>query len=514
MTSQPRVRQTWRSKAANPALAVKSRLVLARCLNAIWSSLFLGLLGFFISFAGAWVPSPWLDEATTAHFISYPFADMAVLWQQTDAVFAPYYIFMDAWVTLTGVTPFWLRMPSLLAVGAGTAAMAAVGRDIGGPKAQLIYAACFALLPRVTAMGIEARPYALSAMFMAFALLSVVKLRQTSSIPYWLLLGLSMVGAVGSHLFSVLPLVGLLGVALILFSRKYRSPLLVTSAVAGLVCLPLVVATLPQKSQVSWIADAGPNIADQALVEAWFTSRWNVHPAGIDVPLHNVAVAVAVVAALTVAIALTVGRPIPKDRLAIAAIPPALALGVLWGISLLQEPMLLGRYLTSSAPFFAMLLAECFMLLRPRTKQLMASLLVVGCIFLIAAQRQPYAKIPSNDYSFIASALHDQARNGDGLLIEPGLGPVDAASNAKHLYPQEFNRLVDIAQPQPAPLTHVFAADPPLIDITQRSVPPRIWLVTKIQQDSNYAAQLTSLGFTPTSSSSGPSHTVTLWTQQ
>jgi mannosyltransferase len=493
---------------------VKTRLVLARCLNAIWSSLFLGLLGFFISFAGAWVPSPWLDEATTAHFISYPFADMAVLWQQTDAVFAPYYIFMDAWVTLTGVTPFWLRMPSLLAVGAGTAAMAAVGRDIGGPKAQLIYAACFALLPRVTAMGIEARPYALSAMFMAFALLSVVKLRQTSSIPYWLLLGLSMVGAVGSHLFSVLPLVGLLGVALILFSRKYRSPLLVTSAVAGLVCLPLVVATLPQKSQLSWIADAGPNIADQALVEAWFTSRWNVHPAGIDVPLHYVAVAVAVVAALTVVIALTVGRPIPKDRLAIAAIPPALALGVLWGISLLQEPMLLGRYLTSSAPFFAMLLAECCMLLRPRTKQLMASLLVVGCIVLIAAQRQPYAKIPSNDYSFIASALHDQARNGDGLLIEPGLGPVDAASNAKHLYPQEFNRLVDIAQPQPAPLTHVFAADPPLIDITQRSVPPRIWLVTKIQQDSNYAAQLSSLGFTPTASSSGPSHTVTLWTQQ
>lgn len=493
---------------------MKARLVLNRYLNSIWSSLFLGLVGFLISFAGAWVPSPWLDEAATAHIISYPLADMAELWQQTDAVFAPYYIFMDAWVTWTGVTPFWLRMPSLLAVGAGTAAMAAVGRDIGGPKAQLIYAACFALLPRVTAMGIEARPYALSAMFMAFTLLSVVKLRQTSCIPYWLLLGLSMVGAVGAHLFSVLPLVGLLGVAFILLSRKSRLTLLVTSAVAGLVCLPLVLVVLPQKSQLSWIAETSPNTADQALVEAWFTSRWNVHPTGIDVSLHNVAVAVAVVAALTVVIALTVCGPLPKDRLAIAAIPPALTMGVLWGVSLMHEPMLLGRYLTSSVPFFAMLLAECFMLLRPRAKQLMASLLVVGCIFLIAAQRQPYGKIPGYDYSSIASALHDQARSGDGLLIEPGLSPVDAASNAKYLYPQEFNRLVDIAQPRAAPLTHVFAADPPLIDISRRSLPSRIWLVTKIRQDSNYAAQLTGLGFTPTSSSSGPSHVVTLWIQQ
>ncbi|WP_189636223.1 glycosyltransferase family 39 protein [Arthrobacter sp. NamB2] len=471
------------------------------------------MLGFLISFAGAWIPSPWLDEAATAHIISYPFADMAVLWQQTDAVFAPYYVFMSAWVSVTGVTPLWLRMPSLLAVGAGTAAMAAAGRSVGGRRAQLFYAAAFALLPRMTAMGIEARPYALSSMFMAFALLAVVKLRERSSIGYWLLLGASMIGAVGAHLFAALPVVGLVAVALILFRGRSRLALLVTSVVAGLVCLPLALAALPQQSQVSWIGDGGYNIADQALVESWFTSRWNIEPAGSEVALQYVAVAVAGIAALTIALALITGCPLPKDRLLVAAVPPALAVAVLWGISIAHEPMLLGRYFTSSSPFVAMLLAECIMVLRPYAKQILASLLVAGCIVLIVAQRQPYAKIPGYDYSFIASALHDQAENGDGLLIEPGVGSIDSARNAVDLYPQEFDRLVDIAQPERPPLGWVFASDPPVVDIAERAVPPRVWLVTKNEQDSAYAAQLNNLGFRPTSSSSGPAHTVTLWTQ-
>lgn len=56
-----------------------------------------------------------------------------------------------------------------------------------------------------------------------------------------------------------------------------------------------------------------------------------------------------------------------------------------------------------------MLLAECLMLLNSRTKQVVSLLLPVGCLLLIAAQKQPYAKIPSNDYGFIASTLSSKA---------------------------------------------------------------------------------------------------------
>lgn len=513
VNSQIETRQARRYREKKLSTTVRSTWASAICRNPFWGSFFLGVLGFLISCAGAWVPSPWLDEVATAHISSYPIDEMAVLWQHTDAVFAPYYVFMNVWLTFTGISPFWLRLPSLLAVGAGTAAMAAAGHAVGGPKKQVLYAACFALLPRVTAMGVEARPYALSAMFMAFALLAVVQLRRKNSVWYWLLLGLSMVGTVSAHFFSALGLVGLIAVALVLFPRKSRLALLVVSMMAGVACLPLAIAAIPQQSQVSWIADSTPNLVDQALVEAWFTTRWNVNPSGTEIPLHYIAVALAVLAGLTVAMAVTAGRPLPKDRLAIAAIPPTVAVGILWTISLVQEPMLLGRYLTSSAPFIAMLLAECLVLLRPHVKRLMASLLVVGCVLLIVAQRQPYAKLPANDYSFVASVVHNQARAGDGLLLEPGLGLTDSARGAMATYPQEFNRLVDIVQPQKAPLAFVFPADPPLADITQSVLPSRVWLVTKVQQESNYGDQLRSVGYEPKSSSSGPGHTVTLWTQ-
>ena len=472
-------------------------------------------MGFLVAFTGSWIPSPWLDEAATAHIISYPISDMAQLWQQTDAVYAPYYVLMHFWVKLTGITPLALRMPSLLAVGVGTAAMAAAGRTMGGHRAQLLYALCFALLPRTAAMGIEARPYAISAMFMAIALLLVVKLRQGTSDFHFVLLGLAMLGAVSAQFFSLLPLVGLMMVAAVILStRRSRIALLTTATLAGIACLPLGIAAVPQQSQVSWLGDGAYSIADQALVEAWFTSRWGLNPSDGVIPLHYIAVALSVVAGLAVIVALVVGRHLPKQRFALAVIPPAFAVAVLWGVSLVHAPVLLGRYLTSSTPFVAMLIAESLLLLRPYTKPLIASLLVIGCSLLIVSQRQPYAKIPGHDYAFIASALHAKAANGDGLLLEPGLGPVDSARNAIDLYPVEFGRLVDIAQPERPPLSFVFSSDPPVPNLgAMGPLPARIWLVAKSQQDSQYASQLNKLGFKSTSMSSGPLHVVTLWSR-
>ncbi|WP_306634408.1 glycosyltransferase family 39 protein [Pseudarthrobacter siccitolerans] len=505
----------------NPSEAARTENeIIAKPANAIWrrpiaSSLLLGLLGLVVSFLGVWIPSPWLDEAATAHIIGYSLGDMAELWRHIDGVFGPYYVFMHFWAKLTEITPFWLRFPSLLAVGVGTAAMAAAGRAVGGWKAQLAYALCFALLPRTTAMAIEARPYAMSAMFTALALLSVVKLRASKSAWYCVALGLSMIGAVGTHLFSALPLLGLITVAVIVLPNRSRIALVVTSALAGLACLPLCILAVQQRHQVGWIATAPFNLTDQVLVEAWFTSRVDPNPSGPFVPLHYVAVVLSILAALTVILALFARRSsLPKTRLAIAAVPLVLAVGVLWGESVIHEPVLMGRYFTSSAPFFAMLVAECLLLLRPYAKQILASLLAFGCVALIISQREPYAKIPWNDFSFVASTVDTQANSGDGLLIETSPVPTDTARSAVDLYPHAFSGLVDIAQPQRAPLTHPISVDPPRVDLsTLAQLPTRIWLVSKVQQDSEYAVQLTNLGFRPASASSGPGHTVTLWVQ-
>lgn len=504
--------QTQPSEASSVGFGAALKPFLARCLTPAWSSILLGLLGFLVSFLGSWIPSPWLDEAATAHIIKYPVADMFQLWQHIDGVFAPYYLFIHFWAKLAGITPLWLQVPSLLAVGVGTGATAATGRAVAGWKGQLFYALCFALLPRITAMGIEARPYAISAAFTALALLAVVKLHQRKSSWYWVLLGLSMIGAVGAHLFAALPVIGLVLVAIVILPKWSRLVLVATSAIAGLTCVPLLIIGLNQQQQVAWIANAPFNIPDQALVEAWFPSR--LDPARSPV-LASVALGLSLLTALTIVIALIAGRrPLPKARLALAAVPPLLAVGVLWADSIVGSPVVLARYFTSSAPFFAMLLAECLMLLRPYVKQLVAFLLVVGCLVLIVTQREPYAKMPINDYSFIASSLHVQAKNGDGLLIEPSPAPTNTARSAMDLYPQDFARLVDIARPQATPLNYPISVDAPVVDLKTRGpLPSRVWLVAEVHQDSKYAAQLTNLGFKPMSESSGPGHTVTLWTR-
>jgi len=486
-------------------------LFLVKFRQPLLSSSLIGLFGFLVSWTASWTPSPWLDEAATAHIISYPISDMARLWERTDAVYAPYYVFMHFWIKVVGVTPFTLRLPSLLAVGVGTAAMAITGRTVGGPRAQLLYGLCFALLPRTTAMGIEARPYAMSSMFMALALTAVVKLRLMPSVSKWLLLGVAMVGAVASQFFSALPIVGMVLAAIVQFSARSRVLLIVTSGLSALVCLPLAKVAVSQQNQVSWIGDEAYSLANQALVESWFTSRWSLNPAEGTNVQDLAAVILSVVAGLTVVTALACSRNWPASRLALAATPPLIAILVLWSVSLVDSPVLLGRYLTSSAPFVAMFLAECIMLLRPKAKTVFLPLLLLGSVMVIVGQREPYAKIPANDYAFIASTLQSRADRGDGLLIEPGLGPVDSARNALDLYPKDFSRLVDIARPQREPLSFVFATDPAIADISQSNLPPRIWVVKKNGQISNYEEQLAKRGYIRELPSAGPAHAVSSW---
>lgn len=472
----------------------------------------MGLFGFLVTSAGAWIPSPWLDEAATAHIVRYPVTDMLQLWQHIDAIFGPYYLLIHFLVKFTGITPLWLRLPSMVAVGVGTTAMALTGRAVAGGKGQLLFALCFALLPRVTSMGIEARPYAISAAFTALALLAVVKLQRVESRWYWVLLGSSMVGAVAAHLFSALPIMGLVLAAIFTSPVRLRVSLFLTAAAAALVCLPLVFIGIAQKSQVAWIASAPFNIPDQALVEAWFPSSLDPRS---DVFLASVSLILSIVAALTIGLALLFGlRPLPKTRLVLAAVPPLVAVAVLWIVSLISEPTVLARYFTSSTPFFAMLVAECIMLLRPYVKQLVALFLAVGCIILVVSERQPYAKTPIDDYAFIASSIHHRAHAGDGFLIEPSTVPTDTARSAVDVYPQDFAQLVDIAEPHGVPLDYPISVDTPVIDLEARAtLPSRIWLVTEIHQDSKYAAQLSGLGFKLIVSSDGPTHAVALWTR-
>ena len=102
----------------------------------------LGLVVVLLTLVGAWRVSPWLDEVATAHVVGYSSRDMASMWQGiptlpsgSDMVHAAYYEVVHWWVDLVGITPFTLRLPSVIAAGVGTMAMA--GETSRSPSARI-----------------------------------------------------------------------------------------------------------------------------------------------------------------------------------------------------------------------------------------------------------------------------------------------------------------------------------------------------------------------------------------
>lgn len=480
-----------------------------------YGSIVLGLLGMAISAIAFWVPSPWLDEAATAHIISYPISDMANLWKWEDLVHAPYYILMHAVTRITAIDPFWLRLPSVIAVGVGTSAMAETGHYFGGRNCQIIYAACYSLLPRTTAMAIEARSYAISSMFAALILYELVRLRKPATSHRWLLLGLLISAAIFSQLFTIIPVCGALVVALFLYSKRNCIRLIVTAAAAVTICAPFIIAASKQRQQIGWLGEGRYSFADQAFVESWFTSRWDLNPQSYSNGLHAVAIGLSFTTLVTILLALCLAHRRHYDRLLLGAFPVAFTICVLWGYSLSHQPILLGRYLTSCAPFMSLLIGECLMMIPRNLNRILAALLVAGSVFIIASQRQPYSKIPSLDYSFIATTVKQMSRNSDGLLMDPGTSGIDSARSAVASYPRDFVGLDDIAQPSRPKLTHVFATDPPIQNLGEvPDLPNRIILVSQRTQSGGYSQQLIALGYQIDDSSSGPAHTVSRWTKK
>ena len=108
------------------------------------------------------VPAPWRDEQATAAAASRTWPQLVELVTgSTDAVNAVYYALMQLWVGLVGVDPFWLRLPSAIAVGVAAAGVVVLGRQLDRTRTGLIAAVLLVLLPRVFWAGGEARSYAL-----------------------------------------------------------------------------------------------------------------------------------------------------------------------------------------------------------------------------------------------------------------------------------------------------------------------------------------------------------------
>lgn len=403
----------------------------------------IALFATAVSAAWACRPSLWFDEgATISAAASRTLPELWRLLGHIDAVHGAYYLLMHGWFAVFPPTEFWSRFPSSMAIGAAAAGVTVCTRRFSTRPTALCAGAMFAILPRTTWAGMEARPYALVAAASVWLTVLFVAAVRHDRARWWVGYALGLMLAILLNLNLVL-LVPVYGAMLPLLTRTgaRRSPALrwaAGSAVAVCAMTPFMVFAHNQVWQVNWIYPVSWHYAFDIVLRQYFD--------------HSVAFAVASAVLLVAAGATLLVRP-PAGagdlrRLAIICaawmvIPTALVVVY----SAVVEPVYYPRYLIFTAPAMAVLLAVCIVTLARRPWPMAGAVL----LFAIAAtpnylftQRWPYAK-EGWDYSQVADLIGSRAVPGDCLLVDNTVpwkpGPIRALLATR---PGAFRSLIDV----------------------------------------------------------------------
>jgi mannosyltransferase len=396
-----------------------------------------------VSAAGAARPSLWFDEAATISASTRSLPDLWQLLANIDAVHGLYYLLMHGWFTVFPGTEFLTRLSSCLAVGIAAAGVVVLVRQFSTRTVAVCAGIFFAILPRITWAGIEARSYALTAaaaVWLTVLLVAIVR-RQTTRL--WPVYGLALVLSTLLNVFTVLMV---LMHAVIVAVVAGRRPIVirwgVTVAVALAAVTPFLLFCRTQIAQVRWISPLGWHTWTEVAKEQYFD--------------HSVPFAV--LAGIVLAVPLMWRRFRPSDagtrQLVLVAIAwMFLPTAVLLLYSVWLEPIYYPRYLCYTTPAMAVLLAVCAVTLA-RTRERIAAVLTV---FAVAAtpnyllvQRGPYAK-EGMDFSQVADVITAHAAPGDCLILDNTTnwapGPIRPLTAAR---PQAYEKLVDPGRGQRA----------------------------------------------------------------
>lgn len=381
---------------------------------------------------GAWHlgrPSYWRDEAATLDAESRSIPALLHMMSNVDAVHGMYYLLMWPIVHSFGTSEPALRLPSLLAMTAAAAGVAALGRRLHSPRAGLFAGLAFAALPQVSRYAQEGRSYALvltCAVTASYLLLRAAgdPLRVTDG-PRRRLIGYGAVIA----LLGLLNLFGLLllaGHAIFLLAR-HRALLrrwLVTAALACLPALPIVVLAWRQRDQVGWLTE--PAATAPADLTLWLAGS-------------NGSV---VVLSVLIGLGLRAGSSAATAWLALPWLlaPPVLLLSA----AEIAMPVYVQRYVTYCLPALALLAGGglAAITVAPR---LIALLLIAGLgLPTQLAQREAGGHGDTIRVAADILAAHEHA--GDGVIYDcPSCHYRDMPREFAFAYPAAFARLDDLA---------------------------------------------------------------------
>jgi mannosyltransferase len=393
-----------------------------------------------VSLVGAGRPSFWYDEAATiSASASRNLGEVMRLLGHIDAVHGLYYLFMHEWFDRFPPTEFWSRVPSGLAVGAAAAGVVALAHRFCARPVALCSGIVFAVLPRVTWAGVEARPSAFSAMAAVWVtLLLVLALRRDKPL-LWAAYSLAMLAAIvlDVYLVSMLLVHGCFVVAM----RRERAVIRRFAAAAGATAVlssPFLLLARNQHGQVDWI----PPLSAHTFIDLGVLQYFD-H----SVPFLVLAVAVVAAAALLHRNQLTALGDGDRELLCLVTAWIVIPTSILLAYSAIAGPAYYPRYLCFTTPAVALVLGRCIVALArtpARMTALLAAFALAALPNYVYVQRGPYAKY-GMDYSQVADLISAKARPGDCLLLDDRVtwkpGPIRPMLAAR---PGAYRKLIDV----------------------------------------------------------------------
>lgn len=425
---------------------------------------FVGLLGFCAAFVGSWVPSFWDDEIATISAAGRSPAELMLLLQSVDAVHGLYYLIMHFWTSMFGFSEVSMRLPSALAVGLACAGTAVLGRKLGSEALGLAAGLVLAVLPRMVWAGTEARQSAFTALLAVVLTLLLVRAWESNRVLDWILYALCAVVGVWMFMFFALAVAAHAVAAIILRRRVVAT--LVASSVAGACVLPFLVFALGQKAQVEWIQNRSlaQNLATAAVKQYFYGDD---RPTGNMPPVWVLAFVglLGVVQIALVAWGLWATRrtaalhTLAGLSLAGVAVPIA---GLLL-VSIITQPVYVGRYLTFTAPAFALLvgLGVTSLPAARRWFKPVAVAAVIGCSLVPQLTLKSLVNEPADTERQVAALLEEQAPQPAALVFgEPYLRDMVLA------YPESFTSMEDLSlEESPAESGTLWGVDAPVAPI-------------------------------------------------
>ena len=450
------------------------------------ATLAISLVGvFLIQCWGIATPSLWADEIATISAASRPLSALWVLLQKIDMVHGTYYLFMHFWVQAFGFNPFWLRLPSALAITATSAVIWLIAKKVTGERLAWWALAIATFMPRLSWAATEGRSYAFSALVGALICLFFIDafvLNHSGRSKLWIAYGLAL--GLGINLFVYVILLALTHGLWLRLSQRVIPRRWWWGLFTGLgIGLFVTVWAGIEHGQVAWLPKVSIRTIGEILVGQNFL--------GSDT--------VALLATgLIIALALGARRQsttVLEDRMIqlwtlCAVLPPA----VVVGYSLLGSSIYDSRYFTFATPMVVLLLALALDKLMPRLVGWISLVLILALFLLPYFDFRGIQGKPTN-WAQVAKVVAQKTKPGDTILYADFGERSPSVSRISLGYPRAFQGLQDITRNSTKhSVAGLYPERKPLSEVLKKLVgSKRVWLLSNRIKDAAQVTQVTEL---------------------